>query len=105
MDYPHQTILDLGCGTGLNVELLTNQGYRTVGIEFNSEGLKAISRSLPGTGLVQANATRLPLRSNVFDVAMLLDILEHVDDKSTVRELQRVLRPGGIAVITVPAIP
>jgi SAM-dependent methyltransferase len=54
---------------------------------------------------MRADATRLPIADNVFGAVLLLDVLEHVDDHAALAEVHRVLRPGGVAVITVPAVP
>lgn len=100
-----QQVLDLGCGTGLMVDILMRQGHHVVGLDLRPEGLSAIHKALPQSWLLQAEATRLPLKENTFDAVMLLDVLEHVDDRLLLAEVRRVLRPGGVAVITVPAMP
>ena len=53
---------------------------------------------------VQSDAVRLPFSESSFDAAFILDVLEHIDEDETVlREIRRVLRPGGSLLITVPA--
>ncbi|MBI4380684.1 MAG: class I SAM-dependent methyltransferase [candidate division NC10 bacterium] len=105
LDGQAQVVLDLGCGTGLMLEILMRRGHRVVGLDLRPEGLYATRQVLPRSWLLQAEVTYLPLRDNAFGAVMLLDVLEHVDDRSLLAEVQRVLRPGGLAVITVPAIP
>lgn len=100
-----QLILDLGCGTGLMLEILMQRGHHVMGLDRRPEGLHAVNRLLPQSWLLQAEATRLPLIENAFDAVMLLDVLEHVDDRDLLAEVHRVLRPDGLALITVPAIP
>lgn len=97
--------LDLGCGTGLMVEVLTRKGLLVVGADRRPEGLMATRRALPQAWLVQTEATQLPIRDGVFDAVMLLDVLEHVDDRSVLCEVHRVLKPGGLLLLTVPAMP
>jgi SAM-dependent methyltransferase len=58
-----------------------------------------------GTGLVKGNAESLPLADDSFDLAVTLDVLEHVDDRAAMREANRVLRRGGVLLATVPAFP
>ncbi len=87
------------------LETLIRQGYRAVGLDLRPEGLYATHQALPRSWLLQAEATQLPLRDNVFDAVMLLDVLEHAEDQVLLAEVRRVLRPGGLAVIAVPAMP
>lgn len=98
-------ILDLGCGTGKCLSDLTDRGHVVVGADFSSEAL-AFTRRRGGRLLLRADATRLPFATGSFDVIIALDIMEHVeDDRAMAREMQRVLRRGGLAIINVPAHP
>jgi SAM-dependent methyltransferase len=97
-----RTVLDVGCGTG---SMLGAVDAHSVGVDLRPEGLHATRRALPGARLVQADGVRLPFRDASFDVALLLDVLEHADDRRLLDEVCRVLRPGGILVVTVPAMP
>ncbi len=56
-----------------------------------------------GSWAAVADATRLPLAARAFDTALALDVLEHTDDDAVVREIARVLKPGGRLLVTVPA--
>ncbi len=105
LDHRPHLFLDLGCGTGLMVEILLRRGHRVVGLDLRPEGLLATRQILPQACLLQSEATRLPLMEDVFDAVMLLDVAEHVDDRALLVEVRRILRPGGWAIITVPAMP
>lgn len=73
-------------------------------MDLRPEGLRKMRRKLPEAWLLQAEATNLPLMDGAFDAVLALDILEHVDDQRLLAEVQRVLRPGGLAIIgLVPA--
>jgi SAM-dependent methyltransferase len=98
-------VLDLGCGTGASVGRLARCGYRAIGLDLRPEGLAATRRAFTDAALVRAGASPLPFDAGVFDAAVLLDVLEHVDDTAVLAEVHRVLRPGAAAVITVPALP
>lgn len=100
-----EPVLDLGCGNGAMVARLGYRGYRVAGLDLLAEGLHATRHSLPDAWLVQAEASRLPLKSGAFGAVLLLDILEHVDDRGVLAEVSRVLQPGGVAVIAVPMMP
>jgi SAM-dependent methyltransferase len=88
--------LDVGCGTGAFLPILEQYADRVVGLDPLGAG---DSRILAG------EAERLPFEAASFDLAVALDVLEHVDDGAAVGELARVVRPGGRVVVTVPAFP
>lgn len=97
-------ILDVGCGTGATAAALEALS-RVIGADFAPLALERCRRRGLG-GLVQAAAERLPLQSASVDVIVATDILEHLDDDmAALGEFYRLLRPGGHAVISVPAYP
>ena len=98
-------ILDCGCGTGNNLQLLRKYGH-AVGIDLTFSGLKyATSR---GDRLVaQASVTDLPFRDAAFDIVTSFDVVYALPDaaeKLAVSEMFRVLRPGGHLVLNVAAM-
>src|SRR5579884_2141772 len=94
-------VLDVGCGTGAMSEILSRWG-RVLSADFSPLALR-FSRRRGLRSLVQADAMRLPLASGRFDVAVAMDVLEHLpDDRAAVCELYRVLKPGGRLLVTVP---
>lgn len=97
-------ILDAGCGTGINLELLQQFGS-VVGVDCSQEAIHFCSlRNSKDARL--ANVTELPFEPATFDLVTALDVLEHIeDDAAAVRELSRVCRPGGFLLITVPVYP
>jgi SAM-dependent methyltransferase len=74
-------------------------------VERDRHGLALARVVAPGAPLVEADASRLPLQAGTADAAVVLDVLEHGDDGAVVAEVARVLRPGGVAVVSVPAMP
>ncbi len=97
------SILDLGCGTGGTTITLQKYG-KVTGVDFNSEAIKLAGR-YPINSLQLANANSLPFQSSRFDLVVSLDVLYHkaVNVNKTLNEVHRVLRPGGIFLIRVPA--
>jgi SAM-dependent methyltransferase len=94
-------ILDLGSGNGSMVATLRRHG-RYLGIEFAPEAV-ANCRAKGGVALA-GDARRIPLRADAVDAIMILDLLEHVDDdRRVLAECSRVLRPGGLLLVMVPA--
>lgn len=102
----HSTILDVGTSTGTNLRLLRSLGYRDVcGVDVSLEAIRYCRDK--GLGIVlQGDACDLPFASSQFDLVLATDILEHLDDDGrALAEIYRVLKPGGHALITVPAFP
>jgi SAM-dependent methyltransferase len=102
---PPRTLLDIGCGTGRLAQSLLDDGHRVVALDRLPASLEAARRGTRGVALLRADAGRLPLATGAFDAALLLDVLEHVDDRAVLGGLARTLRPGGLLFLTVPAEP
>jgi SAM-dependent methyltransferase len=95
-------ILDVGCGTGANLEMLSKFG-EAEGVDVSAEAL-AFCRARGLRALKQGEAEDLPYEDESFDLATALDVVEHLDDDlAGLKEMRRVLRPGGRALLFVPA--
>jgi SAM-dependent methyltransferase len=94
-------ILDVGCGLGTYVKKLREFSDHVYGVDIDPEKVAQAQQTL---GLVyQAPAEELPFDEGFFDVVLLHEVLEHVeDDRQAVAEAYRVVRPGGRLVIFVP---
>ncbi|MEO0248350.1 MAG: class I SAM-dependent methyltransferase [candidate division WOR-3 bacterium] len=99
-----QRLLDVGCGTGVILELLKTYGM-AVGIELSGLAISFAKRRNLHL-LVQSDASRgLPFKDNSFSIITCLDVLEHLDDDShLIEEMLRVCQPAGHIIITVPAM-
>jgi SAM-dependent methyltransferase len=96
-------ILDAGCGTGGLLKRLADR--KAWGIEIASEGIGLCQRR-GLNNVLQASTTSLPFRSESFDVVLSIDVLVHQwvpDDVSALREIYRVLVPGGFVLLQVAA--
>jgi SAM-dependent methyltransferase len=95
-------ILDVGCGTGANLQMLANYGVAE-GVDISPEALEFCRvRGLSKVKLGPAEA--LPFEDASFDLVTGLDVVEHLDDDvAGLSEMRRVLRPGGHALLFVPA--
>lgn len=96
--------LDLGCGTGANFEVVARCG-EPVAVDASRLALTHAGGRGGCRHLIQADARRLPLQDASVAWVFALDVLEHLDDDAAAREIHRVLRSDGRAVITVPAFP
>ncbi len=97
-------LLDIGCGTGATLKATADLGL-TIGIDRSPEALR-FCRQRGIHDLVLGAGESLPVRDESVDAVLALDLLEHIpDDSSACREFARVLKPGGVLVVTVPAIP
>ena len=102
LDREKSLILDVGCGTGGSSLVLSEFG-RAVGIDAKHSSF-AISMDRPYAHRVVGSGEVLPFGDDKFDVVAALDVLEHLDDDvAAATEIRRVIKPGGTAVIFVPA--
>lgn len=89
-------VLDVGCGNGAYLRALRARGVDAVGVDLSIGMLDAARGDQP---LVNADAARLPVRDATIDVVLAPHMLYHVPDRpAAIRELRRVLRPGGVMV-------
>jgi len=94
-------ILDVGCGTGANLLMLSEYG-EAEGVDISEDAL-AFCRER-GLDKVRLGAgEQLPYEDGTFDLVTALDVVEHMDDDlAGLREMRRVLRPGGRVLLFVP---
>ncbi|HAF16047.1 MAG TPA: hypothetical protein DHU55_10890 [Blastocatellia bacterium] len=99
---PPLNILDVGCGTGANLEMLAQFGEAR-GVDVSAEAL-SFCRARGLENVKQGAAEALPYEDNSFDLVTGLDVVEHLDDDlAGLKEMRRVVRPGGHALLFVPA--
>lgn len=87
-DIPYEKVLEIGCGSGELSKYLKNY----TGIDISPKSSKFII----------GDAQKLPIKNDKFDLILLLDLLEHTNDKLVMEEVYRVLKPEGCVIITVP---
>jgi SAM-dependent methyltransferase len=93
---PEARILDLGCGDGSHMELLTSGGH-VVGMDVSLAYARQAHRLAP---VVVAAGENLPFDSGSFDLVYLSHVLHHaIDHRAVLGEVQRVLRPGGALML------
>ncbi|MBI1840567.1 MAG: class I SAM-dependent methyltransferase [Verrucomicrobia bacterium] len=96
-------VIDLGCGTGHVLETLAGRGIELFGMEYAPSPLRSCERRVPQATLFAGDMTRIPLETDSFDVAVSLEVCEHIQfDVTAMREAHRILRPGGRFIMSVP---
>ncbi len=110
------TLLDLGCGFGRHAFEAARRGAYVVAVDAGEDEVKGVAgmfnamvaageldESSQHATVVQGDALALPFADASFDRVICSEVLEHIpDDLGAMRELTRVLRPGGTMAITVP---
>jgi len=99
---PHARILDAGCGSGRNMVELARLGSVT-GVELSPTSV-GLARAREAGEVVEGSVLEMPFAEESFDLAVCLDVIEHLEcDLDALRELRRVVAPGGSLLVTVPA--
>lgn len=98
------SVLDIGCGVGDVMQLIAEKSAVVVGIDIATVNVQMTRRNLVRSGTTnavvsQAKAEQIPFRDGVFDLVVMADVIEHIPDvDAALREVRRVLRPGGLFV-------
>ncbi len=101
---PGATILDAGCGTGANLQLLQTFG-RAIGVDISEQAIAYCrARGIPRDRALLASLTELPFPDHFFDLVVSFDVICNIpDDRQAFREGARVLKPGGRFITQLPA--
>jgi SAM-dependent methyltransferase len=94
-------MLDVGCGTGANLEMLSQYG-EAEGVDVSDDALEFFRRK--GLKVQKGLAETLPYDDETFDLTTALDVVEHLDDDiAGLKEMYRVTKRGGYSLVFVPA--
>lgn len=98
-------ILEAGCGTGRVVKFLQDLGYSIEGIEVNAEIIRQVKQVHPDLNLIAGDILSIPKEDNYYGGIISFGVVEHFPQglELPLAEHYRLLKPGGIAVITVPS--
>lgn len=97
-------ILEAGCGLGAWVIFLNNRGYHIAGIDKDRQVIERLKRWKPSLDLTCGEIERLPYEDNSLGAYISLGVVEHFEEgtEKPLFEAYRVLKPGGVLVLTVP---
>ncbi len=99
-DGPRMTVLEVGAGSGAHGAESARLGHRYVGLDLSPAALYRAARTnsvLAEASLIAGDATRIPLRDNLFDTVFCVATLHHLTEPlDGLREMIRVLKPGGV---------
>jgi SAM-dependent methyltransferase len=105
---PDGVVLEVGCSSGYLLQAMRGAlpDAFLIGVDYVRGPLEALASSMPTVPILQFDLQRCPLPDACVDAVVLLNVLEHIeDDASAVGHLFRILKPGGLAVIEIPAGP
>lgn len=97
--------LEAGCGTGRAVKYLTDLGYNVEGIELNPDVVKEVNQKHPYLKIKIGDILRIQCPENHYYGIMSYGVIEHFQNglQEPLKEMYRVLAPGGVAIVTVPS--
>lgn len=94
-------VLEAGCGEGYGADLLAVRARLVVGLDYDQLTAAHVAKAYPSVRTLRGNLAALPLRSNSVDVVANLQVIEHLwDQERFLRECRRVLRPGGVLLVS-----
>lgn len=93
--------LDVGCGTGFQVARLRELGFDVVGLEPGEELRRRAQANNPGVPIEDGDIERMQFEDESFDGVLAIEVIRHVPNPGlAVREVARVLKPGGVGILT-----
>lgn len=98
-------VLDVGCGTGRLVKFLNENGFDAKGCDNQEEAVKYAKRVSTPTKIKKGSATKVPFKTNTFDLVTAISVIEHLKEKQFIKflkETKRVLRRGGFVFLVTP---
>jgi len=105
MKHKKLRILDAGCGTGKNMEMLQKRGHHVDGIDVSDDAL-AFCHKRGIFPIQKASIVHIPFGENIFDMVICLDVfgsLQEKERKHAIAQFQRVLKPGGVLLVQTAA--
>lgn len=94
-------LADIGCGTGYHLKRYKDRGFEITGVDGSEDMLKQARIANPGIEFLKTDVDEIPLPSATYDFALCIEVLRYLPDiLPCIKEIKRVLKPGGTALIT-----
>lgn len=94
-------LADIGCGTGYHLKRYQERGFEITGVDGSEEMLKQARLANPGIEFIKTDVDEIPLPSATYDYVMCIEVLRYLPDiLPSLKEMKRIMKPGGTALIT-----
>jgi 2-polyprenyl-3-methyl-5-hydroxy-6-metoxy-1,4-benzoquinol methylase len=105
-DYIQGDVLEVGCGEGRGISWIIDKAKSFTALDKIEEALVKLREKYPQAKFISGNIPPFQSTDNAFDVVVSFQVIEHIkDDAAYLREIHRVLKPGGMALLTTPNRP
>jgi 2-polyprenyl-3-methyl-5-hydroxy-6-metoxy-1,4-benzoquinol methylase len=95
-------MLDVACGDGFGVRMLAGRCASAHGVDLHEPSIAEARRQSPQLGFTVADCTDMPFEDDAFDAVLSMETIEHVPVRAFLREVERVLAPGGVFIASTP---
>lgn len=96
-------VLEAGCGEGYGADLIAGVARRVIGLDYDDSAVAHVTARYPRVEAIQGNLAELPLPDAAVDVVVNFQVIEHLWDQAQfIAECARVLRPGGLLMVSTP---
>jgi SAM-dependent methyltransferase len=96
-------VLEAGCGEGYGADLIADEARRVIGLDYDESAVAHVRARYPRVEMLHGNLAELPLPDSAVDVVVNFQVIEHLWDQGQfVAECSRVLRPGGVLLMSTP---
>jgi SAM-dependent methyltransferase len=105
-EFIHGDVLEVGCGEGRGINRLISKSKSFTALDKIDKALQKLRTQFPSGKFIAGSFPPFPTGSDLYDLVISFQVIEHIkDDQFFLKEIHRVLKPGGLALITTPNRP